>query len=70
MESQNCSWPFVTLEAFEERHLLFAQKDQADEVAVIPLVSQDERLEWEDYSVANQGWVQEGVNFRTETSSI
>eukprot|EP00339_Tiarina_fusa_P017950 CAMPEP_0117077830 /NCGR_PEP_ID=MMETSP0472-20121206/54864_1 /TAXON_ID=693140 ORGANISM="Tiarina fusus, Strain LIS" /NCGR_SAMPLE_ID=MMETSP0472 /ASSEMBLY_ACC=CAM_ASM_000603 /LENGTH=388 /DNA_ID=CAMNT_0004804299 /DNA_START=245 /DNA_END=1407 /DNA_ORIENTATION=+ len=64
IETQNCPWPFVTLTSFEERHHRFVEQERVNEVALIPLVTHDDREEWERYSVEHQGWVQDGINFR------
>ena len=58
IETQNCSWPFVTISAFEERHYRFVEQAQVNSVALLPLVEDADRTAWEDYSVANQEWVQ------------
>jgi hypothetical protein len=64
IETQNCDWPFVTLSAFEERHYRFVEQSKVNEVALIPLVKHEDRREWELYSVAQQGWVQHGIDFQ------
>jgi hypothetical protein len=60
----NCSWPFVTISEFETRHERFLEQSRADEIALVPLISEENRGPWERFSVSSQGWVQDGINAR------
>jgi hypothetical protein len=55
---RNQTFPFVTISAFETlaRHAR-QQSGVIDSVVYSPLVSDDQRSEWEAYSQANQGWI-------------
>lgn len=57
----NSTWPFVTLPDFE-RHAAYTLK-LAEVVALLtfPIITAETRAEWQTYSVANQGWLAEGL---------
>jgi class 3 adenylate cyclase len=60
----NQSFPFVTLPDFERRAAFTLQLAQVLSIAVNAIVSQDNRAEWEAYSVLNQGWLAEGLSLQ------
>jgi hypothetical protein len=60
----NSTWPFVTLPDFE-RHAVYTLK-LAEVVALLtfPIITAETRAEWQTYSVANQGWLAEGLSIQ------
>lgn len=68
LDSQ-ATWPRFTMPHFEQRGLKSNELSLALQVTMIPLVHEDERAIWEEYSVANQQWIQDGVDFSTERHS-
>ena len=48
---QELTWPFVKLPHFEERGFQVLEQSGATYVALVPLVSETDRLEWETWSV-------------------
>jgi hypothetical protein len=68
-------WPFVTVSNFETKaqslvHKLLGNEGEEDQSNILfSVVVQDEqRDEWESYSVANQGWIQDGHQVLQEGS--
>ena len=51
-------WPFVTLPIFGAQ-VQGVLDLGSDWVSLVTLVQEDDRLEWENYTVSNQGWIQE-----------
>ena len=62
----DCIWPFVSIAGFEQRHARFLERSKAKEVALVPLVSDEDRYAWEEYTRDNHGWIQEGLDSRNE----
>ena len=60
----NLTWPFVTLPAFEAQVDALVEQTGAKTMGVVHLVSEEDRPEWEKYTIANQGWIQESLDFR------
>jgi class 3 adenylate cyclase len=62
--SSGQEWPFFTLPMFEaEAELLINQTKTGQYLALHPLVAESQREQWEEYSVDNQGWVQDAYDF-------
>lgn len=57
-------WPFVTLNDFQERCASTMSLSKALFLELLPVVSEANRVEWETYSVNNQAWISEGLNFQ------
>jgi hypothetical protein len=53
----NQSFPFVTIDVFETLGRHARQQSLLQSVLYSPLVSNEERASWENYSVANEGWI-------------
>jgi hypothetical protein len=65
------TWPLYTLPDFEKFGSGSRALSGALLLAYTPLVSHADRPTWEDYSVANQGWVQEGLeDLQVEAETI
>ena len=57
-------WPFFSMPMFEvEADLLYRQSKAGETIAIHPLVRADQRLEWEQYANANQGWILDAYRF-------
>ena len=60
----NATWPFVTLPRFQAQAALARnQTSAAYSISLLPLVTNQDRLAWQNYSVENQGWVQQGMDY-------
>jgi hypothetical protein len=57
----NQTWPFVTIPSFAIRATKARLQSDAFCLQVYPLVTKEQRPEWEKYSLANQGWVNESM---------
>ena len=57
----NSTWPEVTLPDFERRGRATSEIAEVMSMILVPLVTDDTRKDWEAYSVANQGWLEEGI---------
>uniref|UniRef100_A0A7S3DSF0 Phosphodiesterase n=1 Tax=Entomoneis paludosa TaxID=265537 RepID=A0A7S3DSF0_9STRA len=68
-ESQSEYWPFVTLEDFEQRSASARTLSNALHMSLLPLVTDTERSEWEDYSVQNLEWYLEGRAYQEELAA-
>ena len=60
----NRTWPFVTLPAFEAQVDSLVKQTGAWTMGIGHLVSEEDRPEWERYTATNQGWIQEGLDYR------
>jgi hypothetical protein len=58
--SQNDPWPFVTMNDFQQRAATARSLSDALFMEVLPLVTDEDRLKWEEYSLENMGWLAEG----------
>jgi hypothetical protein len=57
----NQTWPFVTLPNFALRMAKVLPPSAAITINLIPIVTPEDRLEWEAYTKANDYWVNEGM---------
>jgi class 3 adenylate cyclase len=60
LEQTNTSWPFVTMNDFQQRAASATSLSKAYFLEVLPIVTDENRVEWEEYSVANKEWLSEG----------
>ena len=60
--SRDIGWPFVTLPEFPYRATSALTLGRGISLALHPIIRDDTR-EWEEYSVENQGWRQQGMMF-------
>jgi cobalamin biosynthesis protein CobT len=69
----NSTWPLVTVPDFEAWAVNMRQEATADVVGLTPFVTNANRVTWEEYSVARQGWIEEsrelGEEFGEEEDS-
>lgn len=63
-EATNQSWPFVTLPDFAARLSKVLPLSDAVNINVVPLVTQQQRTKWEQYSVEHDYWVNENMHFQ------
>lgn len=56
---QNATWPRVALPYFEATGSTLRKTSQSLIVAFLPLVDENERLAWEEYSIESQAWLAE-----------
>jgi class 3 adenylate cyclase len=54
------SWPFVTMNDFQQRAASARSLSNALFLQVLPIVSDENRNAWEEYSLQNTGWLAEG----------
>jgi len=57
-------FPFFTMPFFEVQGEEARKISGAEVVLFAPLVKTSDKLRWEDYSVAKQSWLQEGLTYR------
>ena len=60
----NTTWPMVTLPDYEQRARNVAQLAYLFSINLLPLVKDENRVEWEHYSRQNGAWVAEGLAFQ------
>ena len=65
-EQPDREWPYVLMPHFEERGKQNNKLSNAIQLTLVPLVDAANVTEWESFAVANQGWVQEGVDVSPE----
>lgn len=65
--AQGLTWPNVTVPDFEERMSLTLDLAQVMSITLLPLVTGEDLDGWTEFSVANQGWFQEGLDYQEET---
>ncbi|CAB9519134.1 Receptor-type guanylate cyclase gcy [Seminavis robusta] len=58
------TWPFVTMDSFHERAASARILSNVLHMSVLPLVTEDNRVPWEDYSVKNGEWYAEGFAYQ------
>ncbi|KAL3939182.1 MAG: hypothetical protein SGBAC_006040 [Bacillariaceae sp.] len=61
----NGTWPLVTPPEFTRRITELHSMVGLSFSLLLPRVDKDRRTEWEEYSVANQGWLRESLAFTT-----
>jgi hypothetical protein len=64
---QDTTWPFVTLNSFQQRAGSARKLSAALFVSFVPLVQYEDRLAWENYTVNNSWWIDEGRAYQEET---
>lgn len=65
-EDTNAVFPYVTIPHFEYRGQQLLQLSGAGHICWHVLVPGNETEKWNNYSVANQGWVQDGLDAQKE----
>jgi hypothetical protein len=54
-------WPFVTIPNFGVRMSKFLAPSHSLAITILPIVTTDQREEWEEYSVTHDSWVNETI---------
>jgi hypothetical protein len=62
----NTTWPFVTLNDFQQRAADIRKFSNSLHVRIIPVISEGDRPAWEDYSVKNTGWLDEARAYQEQ----
>ena len=62
--SSNSTFPFITLPDFERHATYTLQLAEVVALLTFPIITAETRSEWEAYSVANQGWLMEGLSLQ------
>lgn len=55
--TDSTTWPFETVPNFEEFVSQYRDVSQSHFIATIPFLNDDEKTQWEEYSVTEQGWI-------------
>jgi class 3 adenylate cyclase len=63
-EATNSSWPFVTMNHFQERALVVKKLSGAMFVQLVTIVQEEDREEWENYVAQEQGWITEAAEYQ------
>lgn len=64
-EDQDGEWPFMTISRFHHRASNARSQSGALLLHVNPMVTHDERGDWENYVVSNQSqWIEEGLHYQ------
>jgi hypothetical protein len=58
--SHNQTWPFVTMNDFQERAASTRSLSESLFFELLPIVTNKDRAAWEKYSLKNMGWLAEG----------
>jgi hypothetical protein len=68
-DPKNTSWPFVTMDAFQERAASARILSNVLHMSLLPVVTVDQKQAWEKYSVANSQWYTEGFAYQEATTT-
>jgi hypothetical protein len=66
----NQTWPFVTVDSFEERATRFRALSQTLFLTLSPIVWAEHRQEWERYTAAHNNWVDESLKAELSNPSV
>ncbi|CAB9530159.1 Receptor-type guanylate cyclase gcy [Seminavis robusta] len=58
------AWPFVTINDFHQRSATARSLSDALMIQLLPVIDQDKRIAWEEYSNNNTYWMQEGLVYQ------
>lgn len=58
------SWPWVTMDSFQERAASARILSKVLHMSLVPLVTKENRAAWEDYSVHNGQWYADGFAYQ------
>eukprot|EP00934_Nitzschia_sp_Nitz4_P007117 Nitzschia sp. Nitz4//scaffold45_size130396//87784//91702//NITZ4_003463-RA/size130396-processed-gene-0.197-mRNA-1//1//CDS//3329552440//7107//frame0 len=65
-QDNNATFPFITVPHFESKAQQMFRLSGATSLGFSVIVLEEEKLEWQNYSVANQGWIQDGLDTQGE----
>ena len=64
--TNNSTWPFVTIDQFQQRSASTLSLSGCLFLELAPVVTDENRLAWEEYSIDNIGWLSEGRKYQAE----
>jgi hypothetical protein len=64
--ANNSTWPFVTIDQFQQRSASSLSLSGCMFLELAPIVTDENRFAWEEYSVANTWWLTEGRTYQAE----
>jgi hypothetical protein len=64
--ANNSTWPFFTIDQFQQRSASSQALSGCLYMQITPIVTDETRLAWEEYTVANSGWLTEGREYQAE----
>jgi hypothetical protein len=64
--ANNSTWPFVTIDQFQQRSASTISLSGCLFLEIAPIVTDENRLAWLEYSLANTGWLTEGREYQAE----
>ena len=64
---QNATWPFVTMNNFQQRSASKRSLSKSLQTIVAHVISDEDRPAWEKYSVENDWWLQEGTEYQMKS---
>lgn len=65
-KASGSTWPFVTMPDSANHFESYLSLADAASLTLLPIIGQRERLDWEEYAVANQGWLDRDLIHREE----
>lgn len=70
VEMSGGRWPFVTIPSYEARAQQTLELTEMERITFVPLVPFEQISQWEQYSVANQWWLQESLEYNGDSSTL
>ena len=64
--ANNSTWPFVTIDQFQQRSASTISLSGCLYLHITPIVTEENRSAWLEYSLANTGWLTEGRQYQAE----
>jgi hypothetical protein len=68
--ANNSTWPFVTIDQFQQRSASSRSLSGCLYLQISPIVTDEVRETWEEYSVAHIGWLTEGREYQAEKGGL
>ena len=62
--SQNATWPFVTMNDFQQRAASARALSDCLFLELLPLITDETRADWEEYALIEKGWLDEGRDYQ------
>jgi hypothetical protein len=64
--ANNNTWPFVTIDQFQQRSASSRSLSGSYLLQLVPIITDETRLAWEEYSRTNQAWLHEARVYQAE----
>ena len=64
--ANNSTWPFVTIDQFQQRCASTISLSGCLYLQISPIVTDENRFAWLEYSLANKAWLTEGRKYQAE----